>query len=291
MKPATFEYHAPATLAEAVDLLARHGDEGRALAGGQSLVPMLNLRLVRPAAIVDLNGVAGLDYHRSDPDHLVVGALCRHRDLELDREVMSRCDALAEAVPLIGHVAIRHRGTVAGSLAHADPASEWPCLALLLDAEIAVTGARGDRLLPARELFRGIFTTALEPGELIREVRFGWPPAGAGTAFHEVSRRHGDFALGAAAALVVLRADGTAREVRVAVAGIEGVPRRLEEVERALIGRAPTESACREAAAAARLEPTDDVQAPAAYRRHLAETLVRRALQAAGGRSTRREVA
>lgn len=289
MKPAPFEYHAPARLDEAVSLLGTFGDQARPLAGGQSLVPLLNMRLARPGAIVDLNGIAALAYHRVEPSMLVVGALCRHRDIELDPAVGGRCTAIADAVPLIGHIGIRNRGTVAGSIAHSDPAAEWPALALLLDAVVRVDGPTGGREVPAGEFFKGAFTTDLRAGELVVEVRFPWPRVGAGSAFVEVARRHGDFALGAAGAVVDLRLDGTVRESRVALSGVEIFPARLTNAEAALAGRAPTEEACAAAAAAgtAALQPIGDIHAPADYRRRLGETLVRRALLVAASRARR----
>jgi aerobic carbon-monoxide dehydrogenase medium subunit len=286
MKPAAFDYHAPPGIAEAVALLESLGEDARPLAGGQSLVPVMCLRLARPSAIVDLNRITELEYHRFEAEGLLVGALCRHRDIELDQDVLARCTAIADAVPLIGHVGIRNRGTVAGSIAHADPSAEWPCLALLLDADIHVEARAGRRQIPARDFFKGAFTTDLRQGEVIVEVRFGWPPEGAGSAFVEVARRHGDFALGAAGALLVLTADGLVREARVAVAGVD-IPSRATAAEAALLGRAPSSEACRAAAAAAaaELRPTGDIHAPAAYRRRLAETLIRRALEQAADRA------
>jgi carbon-monoxide dehydrogenase medium subunit len=290
VKPAPFTYHAPEGIAEAVALLGALGDEARPLAGGQSLVPMMNLRLARPSAIVDLNRIRALAYHRIEADGLVVGALCRHRDLELDGDVQSRCAAIADAVPLIGHVGIRNRGTVVGSIAHADPAAEWPCLALLLEAEVRVEGPQGARRVPAAEFFRGAFATDLRPGELIVGVRFSWPPADAGSAFVEVARRHGDFALVGAGAVVALGPAGEVREARVALAGVAPVPVRAVAAEAALRGRRPDRETCAAAAATAAgsLCPTDDVHAPAAYRRRVAATLVRRALEAAVSRTGRR---
>ncbi len=287
MKPAPFEYHSPRSLEEALGLMASLGDQARPLAGGQSLVPMLSMRLARPAAIVDLNGIDELSYHRIESDALVIGALCRHRDVELDAEVGVCCQAIGEAVPLIGHIAIRNRGTVVGSIAHADPAAEWPLFAMLLDGIAHVDGPRGARRVASRDLFQGAFSTALDDGELMTEVRFPLPPPSSGSAFLEVARRHGDFALGAAAAVVDLAPDGGVHEARVAIAGIEAVPSRLGVAELAITGKAPTEEACAVAAAAAAagLHPTDDIHAPADYRRQLAQILVRRALLLAASRA------
>lgn len=292
MKPPPFAYHAPTETEEAVALLATLGEQARPLAGGQSLVPLLNLRLARPAAIVDLNRIDALAYHRVNGEALVVGALCRHRDIELDSTTLARCAAIAEAVPLIGHVGIRNRGTVVGSLAHADPAAEWPALALLLDASIEVRGPAGTREVPARDFFRGAFVTAAGPGELVVQARFPLPPPDAGSAFLEVAPRHGDFALGAAAAVVDLAADGTVREARVALAGVGATASRATAAEAAMAGRAPDRERCADAASAAAdtLDPADDIHASAAYRRRLGATLIRRVLLLAASRARREEL-
>jgi aerobic carbon-monoxide dehydrogenase medium subunit len=270
MKPALFEYHAPADVREAVRLLATLGEGGRLLAGGQSLMPMLNLRLARPEAIVDLNRITALAYHRLDAETLVIGALCRQRDIERDQEVLARCAAIADAVPLIGHIGIRNRGTVVGSLAHADPSAEWPVLAVLLDATLEVESAAGRRSIAAQDFFKGLFATDLRPGELVVEARFTLPPAGAGSAFIEVARRHGDFALGAAAAVVELGGDGSVAAARLALGGFDSVPVRATPDP---------------AVAATEVHPVDDIHAPAGYRRKLAATLARRVLQLAEQRA------
>lgn len=270
MKPAQFAYHAPTDVPEAVRLLAALGENGRLLAGGQSLMPMLNLRLARPEAIVDLNRITALAYHRLDGETLVVGALCRQRDIERDQAVLARCAAIADAVPLIGHIGIRNRGTVVGSLAHADPSAEWPVLAVLLDATLEVESAAGRRSIAAQDFFKGLFATDLRSGELVVEARFQLPPAGAGSAFVEVARRHGDFALGAAAAVVELAADGGVTAARLALGGFDSVPVRATPDPRVV---------------ASEVHPVDDVHAPAGYRRKLAETLARRALQLAEQRA------
>lgn len=283
MKPAAFTYHAPVAVAEAIQLLAALGENARPLAGGQSLVPMLNLRLARPDAIVDLNGITSLAYHRLEEDAplpnpfskgrgttLIMGALCRQRDVERDQQVLARCSAIADAVPLIGHIGIRNRGTVVGSLAHADPSAEWPVLAVLLDATLEVEGAQGRRSIAARDFFQGLFATDLRPGEIIVEARFRLPPPGAGSAFVEVARRHGDFALGAAAAVVTLGPDGGVATASLALGGFDSVPiRATPDPDRV----------------AAEVHPVDDIHAPASYRRKLATTLARRALELAERRA------
>jgi carbon-monoxide dehydrogenase medium subunit len=287
VKPAPFDYAAPGELEEALALLAGHGPDARPLAGGQSLVPLLNFRLSRPALIVDLNRMNALEYHSAGDDGLVVGALCRQRDVELDAEACRRCGAIADALPLIGHVAIRNRGTVVGSLAHADPAAEWPALALLLDARLLVAGAGGQREVPAKDFFTGVFATDVRPGELVVEATFPWRDHGAGSAFVEIARRHGDFALVGAGALLALSVEGTIEEARIALAGVAETPVRATAAESALKGVKAGDPAFAEAAATAArgLHPADDIHAPAAYRRRAAEVLVKRALAAALART------
>jgi carbon-monoxide dehydrogenase medium subunit len=274
MKPAPFAYHAPTDLASAVHLLAEIGEGARPLAGGQSLMPMLNLRLARPEALVDLNRIAGLDYHRVDGGTLVVGALCRERDIEKDAALLARCAAIADAVPLIGHVGIRNRGTVVGSLAHADPAAEWPVLALLLDAEVVAKDRQGRRTIGAREFFRGLFTSDLRPSEIAVEARFRLPGPGTGSAFVEVARRHGDFALGTAAAAVTVDAGGAVIDRRLVLGGFDSVP--------VVVTPDP-------ARVAGEINPVDDIHATAAYRSKLAQILARRALALAEQRARQAE--
>ncbi|MEP7106122.1 MAG: xanthine dehydrogenase family protein subunit M, partial [Chloroflexota bacterium] len=231
MKPAPFAYHAPTSIGEAVRLLTQLGDGGRALAGGQSLVPLLNLRLARPDAIVDLNRIAELDYHRLEGGTLVIGALCRQRDIERDPAVLARCAAIADAMPLIGHIGIRNRGTVVGSLAHADPSAEWPLLAVLLDATLVVEGPEGRRSIPAADFFKGLFATDVRPGELVVEARFPLPPPTAGSALVEVARRHGDFALVGAGAVIGRDAAGNVADARLAFTGVASTPVRTSAAE------------------------------------------------------------
>ena len=270
MKPAPFEYHAPTEVSQAVQLLAALGENARPLAGGQSLMPMLNLRLARPDAIVDLNRITSLAYHRLVGNTLVIGALCRQRDIERDLQVLARCAAIADAVPLIGHIGIRNRGTVVGSLAHADPSAEWPVLAVLLDATLEVEGSQGRRSIAAKDFFKGLFATDLRPGEIVVEARFPLPPPTAGSAFVEVARRHGDFALGAAAAVVTLAPDGSVATAKLALGGFDSVPIRATPDPAQVAGE---------------VHPVDDIHAPASYRRTLAVTLAKRALQLAEQRA------
>ena len=284
MKPAPFEYHAARSAAEAVEVLARHGDAAKVLAGGQSLVPMLNFRLARPGVLVDINNAADLDYLREADGVLVVGALVRQRKLE--RWAADRAPLIAEALRLVGHVAIRNRGTAVGNLAHGDPASELPALLLCLEGVVIARGSRGERMIPADRFYRAPLTTALDGQELATAVRFTLPAAGSGWGFAEVSRRHGDFALVGAVAVLTRAADGTVARARLAFFGAGGTPVRGAAAERALEGRAPTPALIGEAAraAAAGLSPDGDIHATAAYRRRVAATLAERTLTAAHAR-------
>ena len=279
MKPAPFNYHAAETADVAVAVLAEHGDEAKVLAGGQSLVPMLALRLARPEHLVDVNRVAELAAVRREDGVLVVGATTRHVTLERDDEIGAAVPLLRRTAPFIGHVQIRNRGTLGGSLAHADPAAELPAVALVLDAEIEVSGPRGVRRIPARDFFQGVFTTALEPDELLVAVRFPvWDPA-AGFAVEEVARRHGDFSLVGAIAAVQAR-DGRIERAALALTGMGPVPIRAAAVEQALRGAAVADLDLADAGAqaVAPLDPPADVHAGAAYRRRVGAAVVTRAL-------------
>lgn len=283
LKPASFDYEAPTTLSAALALLAAAGDEAKVLAGGQSLVPLLNLRLARPARLVDVNRVPGLDAIRLADGHLTVGALVRHRAVERSDLVRRHCPLLHQAVGHIGHVQIRNRGTVGGSLAHADPAAELPAVMAALGATLILTGVAGERAVPARDFFRGFFATALQPGELLTAVRVPGAPPGTGSAFLEVARRHGDFALCGVAAQVQLDPAGRVTAVWLGLTGVGPGPVVPADACAVLVGELPTAGAIAAAAdkAAAACDPEDDIHASAEYRRHVAGVLTRRALTAA----------
>jgi aerobic carbon-monoxide dehydrogenase medium subunit len=255
LKPPPFEYLAPTTLDEAVALRAEHADDCVLLAGGQSLMPLLNLRLARPAAVIDLGRVAELAGIRELDGGLAIGAMTRQRTAELSTLVGERCPLLVQALRYVAHVTIRNRGTIGGSLAHADGAAELPAVALALDAELVARSTRGERTIAASDFFQGFFTTSLEPDELLTEVRFPAPETGTRTAFLEVARRHGDFAL------VGLAAVGSPSGTRLAFSGVASRPVRADDEE-----------------AIAQLVPSDDIHATGAYRLRLAGTLARRAL-------------
>ena len=284
MKPAPFEYAAPRSLDEAVGALASGGGDAKVLAGGQSLVPMLALRLARPTLLVDINRLPGLDGIREASGMLEIGALVRQRALE--RWAASRSPLFADVLQHVAHPPIRNRGTVVGNVVHADPASELPALLLCLEGVVVARGPRGERMIPADRFYRAPLTTALGPDELATAVRFTLPPAGAGWGFVEVSRRHGDFALVGAVAVVTRGGDGTLDRVRLAFFGAAGTPVRGTAGEQALAGPAPTAARIGEAAraAAAALSPDGDIHATATYRRQVAATLAERTLTAALGR-------
>jgi carbon-monoxide dehydrogenase medium subunit len=263
------------------------GDEAKALAGGQSLVPLMNFRLARPARLVDLNLIAELSYLRVEQDVLRIGAMTRQRELERAPLVADGWPLLQEATAYIGHAQIRNRGTVGGSLAHADPAAELPAVMAALDAELVVRGRRGERTLRSDEFFLGYLSTALAADELLVEIRVPALPPRTGWAFVEVSRRHGDFALVGVAALLTLGEDGTIREARLAFSGAAPTPLRAARAEALLVGERPAEPLFREAGllASPDLEPESDLHASADYRREVGGALARRALVRAAARA------
>lgn len=289
MKPPAFEYHRPDTVEEAVALLADLGPDARILAGGQSLIPVLNFRLSSPTALVDLNGVSELDFVETSPGGGVrLGAMTRQRAAERSSLVSERAPLLAEALPWVAHVAIRNRGTVGGSLAHADPAAELPAVMLALDAQIRTVGPDGERGIEARAFFPGFFSTDLAPGEVLCEILVPPPPPRTGFAFEEVARRHGDFALAGVAARVTLDGSGAVDRVRLGLLGVGPGPILSPSAEPALKGGPPSVEAFGEAAravAAQDVSPLDDVHASADYRRALVRTLTVRALTTAAARA------
>jgi len=286
VKPPAFEYVAVASTEEAVAQLAAHGDDARLLAGGQSLMPILNMRLATPGRLVDLNRVGALSYIVERRGGVAIGAMTRQRTAERSELVATAVPLLAEALPWVGHTAIRNRGTIGGSLAHADPAAELPAVAVCLDARFTVRGEAGERTLAAREFFRGYLTTALAPTELLTEVWFPSALLGSGAAWIEFACRHGDYALVGVAAVVTLEGS-TVRRASLAVTGVDGVPVRAIDAERLLIGAPLSAESMAAAAESVRrpLEPQDDIHATAAYRRHLAGILTVRALTRAGDRA------
>lgn len=289
MKPAPFTYHRPTTLADAVTLLAeRAPHDGRVLAGGQSLVPMMAFRLARPAHLIDINAIAALGKLEVRENRLCIGARVRHGDFHRPIDHGPLAAILAAVVRHIAHYPIRLRGTFCGSLANADPAAEWCAVSATLDAELLALSSAGERRVPAREFFRGAMETALAPDELLVEARLPMLPQDTRFGFAEFSRRAGDYAV--AMALAVFRCDGgRIVEPRVGIGGVEAVPRRIVAAEAALQGAAPGVEAFRAAAAAAAaaVDPLEDPQTDAHYRRELAEAMVYRALIQAFERTAR----
>jgi len=283
MKPAAFDYHRPETVEEAVALLAKYAPEdGRILAGGQSLVPTMAFRLARPGHLVDINGIDALNQIELDGDALCIGACARHADFHKPVCAGPLGELLARVVRDIAHYPIRMRGTFCGSAAHADPASEWCLVAATLDATMVAVSTSGERLIPAAEFFETIMTTALAEDELLREVRIPTLAHDTHFGFEEFNRRAGDFAI--AMALVTFRLeDGLMVDPHIGIGGAEDKPRRIAEAETSLAGKPPADAAFRTAAevAAAAIDPMEDHTTSAGYRRGLVATLTRRALERA----------
>jgi aerobic carbon-monoxide dehydrogenase medium subunit len=288
MKLPPFDYEAPQTVSEAVALLAEHGDEASVLAGGQSLIPLLALRLARPAMLIDINGLDELSGVSADDGWLAIGAMTREYVAEESESVADAVPLLAAALPLIGHEAIRSRGTIGGSLAHADPAAELPAVARALDAQFVVRGPAGMRVIPAEEWFEGFLTTSRDPDELLVEVRFPTAGPGTGVSFQEVARRHGDFAIVGLAASLTL-SDGVISDARLAFAGLSDVPLRATAAEDLLAGQRPSAELFDEAARRATddADPPADLQGSPEYRKTVAAALVRRGLRAAADHAAR----
>ncbi|HTU31560.1 MAG TPA: xanthine dehydrogenase family protein subunit M [Solirubrobacteraceae bacterium] len=281
MKPAPFDYLAPQSVAETLQLLARHGAEGKVLAGGQSLMPMLNFRLAQPEAVIDINNVAELSYITREQGELRIGALTRHAELERSPIVAAHWPLLTEALRWLAHPPIRNRGTVGGSVAHADPAAELPVALTALDARFIAESHRGGRVLDPGEMFAGPLQSGLEPDELLVEIRVPAVPSPSGCAFVEHARRHGDFALGGVA-VVLVRDGDRCREggARIVLLGAGPGPRRVPEAEALLAAGPVDEESARAAGEAAgrAAEPPSDPHADAGHRRRLAVALTRRAV-------------
>jgi len=288
MKPAPFEYQAPASPEAALDVLARRGGDAKILAGGQSLIPVMNFRLAEPALLVDINKLTELDFIRQEEGELRIGALTRQRRVERDALVAEAAPLLHEAMPFIAHPQIRNRGTFGGSLAHADPAAELPAIAVALRARFRLRRAGGERWAPAGDFFAGLFTTLLEPDEMLTEVAI--PPLAprTGWAFQEIARRHGDYAQVGIAALVTLDESGRCREARLVYLSVGAGPVEAREAARLLAGQELSPAAFAAAAEKAsrdEIEPFGDVHATAEFKRHLARVITGRALRQAAERA------
>jgi aerobic carbon-monoxide dehydrogenase medium subunit len=282
MKPASFEYHAPTTVDEALALLQANGPDCRVLAGGQTLIPMMNFRLASPPVIVDLNRIPDLAYIKDQGDAVCIGAMTRQRTIEFSPVVADKLPVLTAAIKLVGHLPTRSRGTIGGSIANADPAAELPMVLQVLDGAVVVRGPRGQRSIAASDLFQGAMTTSIAPDEILVEVRLPVMPAGAGFAIEEFARRHGDFAIAAVIAVILREGRGCAR-ARIATAGVSSHSERLRAAEQILEQHGLGEDAIVQAAEAAAeaVEPLSDRQASAAYRRQLTQVLTERAVRRA----------
>ncbi len=283
MKPAPFELYSPETLEEVLVLLAEYGEAARVLAGGQSLVPLLNMRMVQPRVLISINRCPALDHVRAENGAIAIGALTRQARAEEDPAIRVACPLLAKALPLVGGMANRNRGTVCGSLAHADPLAELPAVALALDAEFVLCRAGASRTVPARDFFVSELTTAIEPDELLAAVRFPKTEPGARASFVEIGNRRHGFAVAGVALRMMVGRDKRCESASIAAIGVAPTATRLEAAERSLEGAMLDDAALDEAAAAASgaVDPTGDLHADAGYRRYIIGVLVRRAVEAA----------
>lgn len=288
MFPAAFEYRAPSSLEEALSLLAQHGDDAKVLSGGQSLIPLLKLRFARPGLVVDIGRLQGLNTIRRDDGHVALGALVRHVDVERSKELEGALPIMHEAAHWIADPLVRNRGTVAGSLCHADPAGDWGAVALALGADIVARSSSGERVLHADGFFQGPFTTALRPDEVVTEVRIPVPRSRAGGTYQKLERKVGDFATVAVAVQVELEGNKISRAgIGLTAVGENNI--RATEAERSLHGQEPTDEAIRQAAqlAAEAADPKDDVRGSPAYKKDVVRVFVQRGLKAAVDRARR----
>jgi carbon-monoxide dehydrogenase medium subunit len=288
MIPATFEYHRPSTLPDAVALLGRLGEDAKVLAGGQSLIPLMKLRLASPRHVVDINRIAGLATIAEKDGALVIGALVRESDLEASDVVRRRFPILADACRVIADPLVRNLATVGGNLAHGDPANDHPAVMLALEAEVVAVGPKGTRRIAVAGFFTGPLTTALAPGEILTEVRIPLPPPRSGGAYLKLERKVGDFATAAVGVQLTLADDGTCARVGIGLTNVGATPIKARRAEGLLRGHRPDDATIQEAtrAAAAESDPTEDLRGPVEYKRDLVRVLtaraIRRALERAG---------
>jgi carbon-monoxide dehydrogenase medium subunit len=288
MKPAPFEYYAPETMEEALFLLHNYGGEAKLLAGGQSLVPAMNFRVVQPSVLIDLNRIAELDYLREDAECMRMGAMTRERTLEFDPRISKYYPLLAEAMPHVAHPQIRNRGTLGGSLAHADPAAELPVIMLALGARMKLRNADAERWVDVQDFFLGMFSTALAPEEMLAEIELPLPPAGAGWAFLEVAPRAGDYALMGVATAVTLDETGRCKNAKLVYLNAGDGPVDAREAAQGLAGQLlhdETIDAAASVASGREIDPFGNIHASPDYQRHLANVLTKKALKLAGQRA------
>ena len=287
MIPASFEYQAPKTLDEALRLLGRHGDEAKILAGGHSLLPMMKLRLASPRYLIDIGRLRGLDYIREDGDHIAIGALATHAQIAASELLHEKCPLLPETAVEIGDMQVRNRGTIGGSLAHADPAADYPAAILALDAELIVQSGSGKRAIPAAEFFVDLLSTQVRPGEILTEVRVPVRRAGEGCAYCKFHQPASGFATVGAAARIVASKEGKIEDIALGMTGVGSKAYRASAVEKALRGKKADDdiiaTAC--AKAAQGVEPLSDIFASSEYRRAMASVFAHRAISAALARA------
>jgi carbon-monoxide dehydrogenase medium subunit len=288
MIPASFDYHAPATLPDALALLARHGDDAKVLSGGQSLLPLLKLRLASPGHVIDIGRIPGLDYLKEEGGFLRIGALVREAALESAELVRTRYPILADTAAVVADPLVRNLATVAGNLAHGDPANDHPATMLALGAEVVATGPKGQRTIPVAAFFKGLFTTALEPGEILTEIRIPAPPARSGGAYVKLERKVGDFATAGAAAFVVLDGAGAVQKAGIGLTNLGPAPIKAEAAEKYLVGKKADAIAETARLAAQAASPSADRRGSPEYKKEMARVLTVRALkkafERAGGR-------
>lgn len=287
MKPASFDYYAPTEIQEALTLLERHGDDAKILAGGQSLVPLLNMRLARPKVIIDINRIPSLSYIRENNGSLRIGGLTRHRMIEKSSVIQERCPLMAEAIRWVGHIEVRNRGTIGGSLVHADPAAELPAVVTALGGEMTMASPQGERTVRAEEFFITFLTTALGSSEILTEARLPVWPRHAGHSFQEISRRHGDFAVVAVAVLLLLNKRRECENSSIVLAGVGPTPLKAKRSEGLLLGQKITRELTEKVGvlAAEDSDPSSDVHGSADYRREMVKVMTRRALEEALARA------
>ncbi|WP_370017031.1 xanthine dehydrogenase family protein subunit M [Peribacillus sp. B2I2] len=287
MKPAKFNYLRPSSMEEAVHYLSEYGEDAKVLSGGQSLIPLLNMRLSTPKYLIDIGRAEGLSYIKEDGESLVIGALTKHTEIEKSELVKGKCPLLSEAIRWVGHEQIRNRGTVGGSIAHGDPSAELPCVLTALRGGIVIVDVNGEEIVSPEDFFLTYMLTSLQPDQLVKEIRFPSIKPTSGSAFVEVARRHGDFGLVEVAAVVDICEDGRFSDVKLAIGGVNSVPTLLEDVERLLVGKEPTEEIFNEAGDLTMelVEPESDLHGTAEYRRELSGTMVIRALKQATDRA------
>ena len=287
MIPPAFEYLRPSTIPEAIALLEQHGEDAKILSGGQSLIPMMKLRIARPGYLIDINRISGLSYIKEEAGFLRIGGLTREAELESSPVIRAKYPILLDTAHVIADPQVRNLATVAGNLAHGDPANDHPATMLALGAQVVATGASGERIIPIEEFFRSLFGTALQPGEILTEIRVPVPPARSGGAYFKLERKVGDFATAAVAAQVTVDANGAAQKVGIALTNVGPTPIKARKAEDFLRGKKLDEANIRQAAqlAADDAQPSSDLRGPAEYKKGLVKELARRALSRAEERA------